>query len=448
MNRARAVSIPCSTTRRGWVRGAAAGLSGVALAACGGGESRSPDGTGAATLPPATIHHMAWNAPKDIDAPQQVAARFAAKSPGVNVVVEPPGGNNYEKLDTLLAADQEPDTFYLQGWLWQSYAGRGALLDLAPLIAKDRGFPSSTVFAKPHVDQTQWQGRTYMVPNDTGGFVLFFNKDLFQRAGVAFPNERWTWDDWFQAAGKLSTGEGSDRVYGYQAQESWRRNAMWVKQAGAECWDRIVGPSASRLDDATVIDTVQRQVDMRLRYRFSPPVGDGATIYNGRTAMVVEGDWVMETFKKDGRIAWDVAPLPRNKRQATVLLVHGSSASARGKRPDAAWAWLKYYTTEEAQTLHVTASGRVAITPELAKKVFLPIARDTFGAEHPEVFLTRWEYGSHYGITDLIDPVEKQAINPAFTAAFRGEQPVASALREAARLTNELLKSSRMVGGR
>ena len=64
------------------------------------------------------------------------------------------------------------------------------------------------------------------------------------------------------------------------------------------------------------------------------------------------------------------------------------------------------------------------------------------------MFLTRWEHGSHYGITDLIDPIEREALNPAFTAAFRGEQPVASALGEAARKTNELLRSSRMVAGR
>jgi multiple sugar transport system substrate-binding protein len=440
--------VPAGVSRRQWLRGAVAGLSGAALAACSGAGGSGGEGSGAATLPPATIRHLAWDAPKDIDAPQQVAARFVAKTPRVNVQVELPGGNNYQKLEALLAADQEPDTFYLQGWLWQSYAVRGALLDLAPLIAKDRGFPASTVFAKPHVDQTQLQGRTYMVPNDTGGFVLFYNKELFQRAGVPFPTDRWTWEDWFQAAGKLSSGDGADRIYGYQAQESWRRNAMWVKQAGADCWDRIVGPTTSRLDDPTVIDTVQRQADTRLRHRYSPPVGDGATIYNGRTAMVVEGDWTMDTYRRDGRIAYDVAPLPRNKRQATVLLVHGSSASARAKRPDAAWEWLKYYTTEEAQTLHVAASGRVAITPELATKIFLPIARTTFGAGHPEVFLTRWEYGSHYGITDLIDPVERQAINPAFTAAFRGDTPVATALREAARLTNDLLKTSRMVSGR
>ena len=438
-------------TRRAMVTNAglvpmAAALAGAALAACARGSGGEPPG--AAALAPATLRHLAWDAPKDIEAAQQVAVRFAARSPRISVQVEVPSGNNYQKLDALLAADQEPDTFYLQGWLWQSYALRGALLDLAPSIAKDRSFSAGAVFPKPHVEQTQWQGRTYMVPNDTGGFVLFYNTALFERAGVAFPNDRWTWDDWSQAAAKISAGDGGERVYGYQAQESWRRNAMWVKQAGAECWDRILAPTASRFDDSVVIDTVQQQVDMRLRYRYSPPAGESATIYNGRCAMVVEGDWTMDMYKRDGSVRWDVAPLPRNKRQATVLLVHGSSASARGKRPDAAWEWMKYYTTEEAQTAHVTASGRVAITPELAKKIFVPIARNTFGAQHPEVFLTKWEYGSHYGITDMIDPVEKEAVNPAFTAAFRGEQAVAAALREAARKANEILKMSRMATAR
>ncbi|MBI3972685.1 MAG: sugar ABC transporter substrate-binding protein [Chloroflexi bacterium] len=432
-------------SKRAWLRLSAA-LGGPALlAACVQGPGRQDQAPAAPSAGPVTIRHMPWNATKDIQAPQDVAEMFAAKQKRITVQVEPPGGDIYQKLDTLLAADQEPDTFYLQGWTWQPYAVRGAALDLTPLIRNDRGFPAGAVFPKPHQEQTNWQDRTYMVPNDTGGFVLFFNKDLFDRAGLGYPNERWTWDDWFKASERLTSGEGDAKVYGYEAQTNWRRNSWWIKQAGKEAWDRIVGPTKSALDDPLVIDTVQRQVDMVHRYRYSPvPGAQGVNIYTGRTAMKVEGDWTMWTYRQDQRIRWDVAPLPRHKQRATVLLVHGSSASARTKQKDAAWEWLKFYTTEDAQRAHVIATGRVAITPELAKKIFLPFAKSEFGAEHPEVFLTRWDHGSHFGITDVLADVEKEAINPAFTTIFKGEQAVAPTLREAARKANEILKSSRM----
>jgi ABC-type glycerol-3-phosphate transport system substrate-binding protein len=261
---------------------------------------------------------------------------------------------------------------------------------------------------------------------------------------VAYPTDRWTWDDWFRAAEKTTTGQGDTKVFGYQAQENWVRNSYWVKQAGKESWDRIVGPSRSLFDDPVVLDALQRQIDMRLRYRYAPMPADGATIYNGRAAMMVEGDWTMWTYRQDQRVRWGVAPLPGNKRKATVLLVHGSSMAARSKAPEATWEWMKYYTGEEAQQLHVQATGRVAITPDLARKIFLPYAKSEFGCENPEVFLTRWEYGSHWGISDIMADMERDVLTPAFLAVFRGEQPAATALPEAAKKVNEMLKSSRM----
>ncbi|MGH2371411.1 MAG: extracellular solute-binding protein, partial [Chloroflexota bacterium] len=363
-------------SKRQWLH-LVSGLAGAtALAACGAQSGASDErGATAATAEPVTIRHIPWNATKDIQAPQDVVEIFAAKQPRITVAVEPPAANVYEKLDTLLAADQAPDTIYLQGWRWQEYAVRGAVLNLTPLLRKDRGFSASTVLTKPHLDQTTWQDGTYMIPNDTGGYVLYFNKDLFNRAGMAYPSDRWTWDDWFQAAERLTTGEGDAKIYGYEAQRPWRRNSWWIKQAGKEAWDRIVAPTKSLLDDAVVIDTIQRQVDMVHRYRYSPVPGTKeVNIYTGRTAMKVEGDWIMWRFRQDQRIPWDIAPLPKHKQRATVLLVHGSSGMAGTKHPDAAWEWLKFYTTEEAQRAHVLATGRVPITPELAKKIFLPYA--------------------------------------------------------------------------
>jgi multiple sugar transport system substrate-binding protein len=434
----------------GWARavGAAGGAAGgLALASCaqGQGAGEAPPAQSAA---PVTIRHMPWNAAKDIQAPQDVVPLFAAKHPRITVQVEPPGGNIYQKLETLFAADQEPDVFYLQGWMWQSYAVRGSLLDLAPLLRRDRAFPAGAVFARPHLEQTHWQDRTYMVPNDTGGFVLFFNRELFERSGVAVPNDTWTWDDWQSAAERLTRGDGDAKVFGYEAQENWRRNSYWIKQTGKEPFDRISGPGACLMDDPAVVEAVQRQVDTVQRLRIAPKLEDQATIYNGRAAMKVEGDWTMWTYKQDGRIRWDVAPLPRHKRRATVLLVHGSSAAARTRHREAAWEWLKFYTTEEAQRAHVLATGRVTITPELARRIFVPYAKQEFAAEHPEVFLTRWEYGSHWGVSDALDEAERDAINPAFQAAFRGEQPVATALREAARKATDILKASRMAAAR
>lgn len=413
------------------------------LAACGlagrGGDQP--------TAAPVAIRHTPWPPVVDLQSAQAVEKLFAQRHPSIAVQIEPGQGNQYDKLESLMAAGSESDTFHLQGWFWQGYAVRGALLDLNPVLRKDRAFPASAVFAKPQLEQTRWQDRTYMVPSDTGGYVLFYNKDLFDRAGVAYPNERWTWDDWFRAAERLTGGQAETKTFGYEVSDQWWRNAPWWKQAGKEAFDRVVGPTRCLLDDPNVLDAVQRQADMRLRYRYAPMPEDRAPIYDGRTAMKPEGDWTMK-FYKPPKFAWDIAPLPRHKQPATILLVHGHAASARTRHPEAVWQWLKFWTTEEGQRQHVITTGRVPITPELAKKLFLTYAKAEFGVPSPEVFLRRWEHGSHWGISDVNADLETQVLNPLFRAALRGEQPVVSAMREATRQANEILKRSRMAEAR
>src|SRR5688500_5582386 len=121
-------------TRRRWLARLSWGAASTVMAAACAGPAGMGAG-GGQTAPakgPMTIRHMPWEAPKDIQAAEDVAKAFNQKNGRVTVKVEPAGGPNYDKLTALFAASQAPETFYLQGWLWQQYAVRGMLLDLAP----------------------------------------------------------------------------------------------------------------------------------------------------------------------------------------------------------------------------------------------------------------------------------------------------------------------------
>jgi hypothetical protein len=84
------------------------------------------------------------------------------------------------------------------------------------------------------------------------------------------------------------------------------------------------------------------------------------------------------------------------------------------------------------------------VTPEQAQKLWVPLAKASFGVGHPEVFLKQWEFGSSYFNSDLTLRLEQEALDPGFKKVMEGEAAVLDGLAETARLATELLKSSRL----
>lgn len=434
-----------SVTRRLVVgRAAAVGEAfgaGSLLAAC---QTRSIADSAQPAAGPVEIRHVPQNSVKDEEAFRRIAEAFNQRQQKVRVVAEAPGDNSYVKLDTLIAGGMPPDAAWTQGSQWMRYLAQGVLLDLAPIVSKDRSFPADKIFIKAHDEQTKFRGKTYVMPLNTGGFALYFNKDLFDRAGVRYPSDGWTWDDWFRTAEKLTSSSGDQKQWGHTVYSNYKWNVPWMKQIQKEGWDRPMAPAKCQLDDPAIVDAMRRQADMRLRYQYAPMPADGTDFYKGRVAMNISGEWEMWRLRQEGRVKWDVAVLPRNKRAATLLFVQGSMVLNTTRAPDAIWTWLKELTTEDAQRQVIQASSRMPATPELAQKLFLPYAQQEFGAEHPDVFMKQWEYGTTHFSSDLTSRLEKEALDPGMKSVMEGQIGVQDGLAEITRLANEILKSSKL----
>jgi multiple sugar transport system substrate-binding protein len=431
-----------AVSRRTLILGGGAGAL-AALAACGRGQQGQETQPSSQTAPTIDLRHIPQNSVKDGEAFRRAVDDFNQRQSRIRVIVEEPGDNSYVKFDTLIAAGTPPDAAWTQASQWPAYLARGALLDLTPIVQRDRSFPADRVYPKVHDDQTKFRGRIYVVPNNTGGFVTYFNKEMFDRAGVPYPKEGWTWDDYFHVAEKLTTGTGDQKQFGGTVYSNYKWNVPWTKQINKEGWDRVLAPTKCLLDDAEIVDAMRRQAELRTRFQHAPMPADNATFANGRVAMVINGEWNMWDLRQAGQVRWDMTVLPKGKRAATLLFVQGNMVSVSTKHPDEVWEWLKELTGEQAQRYVVESAGRMPITPELAQKLFVPYAKEKYGAEHPEVALKQWEIGTTYVSSDLTSRLEKEALDPGMKQIMEGQVAVAPGLAETARLANEILKSSK-----
>jgi multiple sugar transport system substrate-binding protein len=383
------------------------GLAGGALlAACAtpgttapGGQA--PPGGGAA---PAQLRLSIWADVQDWDVYSALITDLQAARPNLTVSGEQytgQGVNYYDKLQTLFAAGDAPDVAYVQGWIWQPYALQGLLLPLDNALSKDRAV--QRVLPPNYEAQSRLRGKTYMLTADTGPMVIFYNKDLFDRAGVPHPTDGWTLDDLIDRARKLTRQDGGQQVWGYQVNTGYLRNFPWIRLNGAREWDRVEEPKKSQWDSAGVTQEVQLQLgDLINRLRVAPPRTNAPAEQNaiqfGYAAMKMEGPWFLPQMwgpkaARQGGLLYDVAPMPRGTQQQAVHLQHGHAVSATTRAPDAAWELVKWIQSEAGQR-RIAEGGRMCNLAENNERIWGPLASKAYGFANVQAFLQTQKTGS------------------------------------------------------
>ena len=109
----------------------------------------------------------------------------------------------WDKLQTGIAGGAAPDVFAMDGPLFPDYQSRDVLLDLKPLIDRD-GYDLSQLADQGVADFTTADGGQYGIPRDLNTIVLYYNKDMFDAAGIPYPDDTWDWAKLIEVAKQLT----------------------------------------------------------------------------------------------------------------------------------------------------------------------------------------------------------------------------------------------------
>lgn len=132
---------------------------------------------------------------------KELIERFMEKHPNIKVTTQSaPYGQFYQKLDTQIAAESAPDVWLSDGVLVMKYAERDAAKDLTEWIERDLD-KDAYYGLEFNMDA---EGKYWAVPQGIQIGALFYNKDMFDKAGVDYPDESWTWDDLKETAAQLT----------------------------------------------------------------------------------------------------------------------------------------------------------------------------------------------------------------------------------------------------
>jgi len=335
-----------------------AALAATVIAAGCGGSGSSGNGR---------VNIVLWHGYVDVEgnALNAAAKRFNATHPKIHVTVQNYGNADYalQKVLTAIRGGSYPDIVYLYGSWAANMARTPKAVDVAPLIKDDPSINWNDFWPAERKAVTVGS-KIIGVPALVDNLALVYNKKLFDKAGIPYPTADWTWDDFRNAAKRLTDPAAKQFGWAYVADGSedtvWRFDAL-LWQAGGD----ILTPdqkhaafnSAAGVKAATLL---QQMATVDHSVYLDNGNGTYANLFNsGKIAMLFTGPWDLSGFPD---VNYGIQILPGDQNHQTisgpdqwVMLDNGDD------RRSAAWTFLKWFTSTEQATKWSIATGDLPI---------------------------------------------------------------------------------------
>lgn len=397
-----------------------------------------------------TVSYYTW-ASGDGDENERALVDTCAAELGITVDYSAAEGTNdlMTELRALNAAGELPDVFWMSSGFVDEFAQDGLLYNIQEFVDRDVMSQAENYFTASF-DAARWpdksEGDMYGFTHHFVETVLYYNVDAFDAAGVDYPSEGWTWDDFLVAAQALTIDENDDGLmdqYGYEFYgryahiESWvyQNNGRWLNEEKTE-----FAPNEAAIEAVMFLDSL---ID---EYGVAPTPAEMDGVDNpfrqGLAAMWIDGAWNMGS-NRDSGINFGIGPVPRGP-QAEGDTAYGwsdlISVGATTEHPEEAWGLINCVTGPN-RTIDLVEDGKipvyrpVALTDEWLEldqlptnKEFLLEWADNIG---PTSFTPGWGEWRGY--------VAGAGLRGTLNEAFNGNITIDEAVAASGELANEVL---------
>jgi len=340
------------------------------LSACatGGGSSGAPKDLKA--VKGQVIWQTRGNEVERTGQDQVMIPLFKEVAPNIEIVKAEIAGGSGPYNDKLLAdfaAGSPPDLFGF-GMNYFGYWVRGMVADLNPLIARDKF--DLNQFLPGLTDKFKIKGKQYGLPQlTTFGTLLFYNKALFDQAGLKYPpvdwdDKAWTTERLLENAQKMTKNPGqSEAVYGLNMGGSRPEMPVWIFGGDPflkEHYDVGVAPT-TRIDSAESMAAHEFLQDLRWKYYTNAQTGKdsttGISFTSGRYGMEVAGGWNFWSWTTIKDFKWAAAAIPYKVTNKNTAYNDFWEMSAQSKSKDATWEFMKHLVNPETQKKYTEITG-------------------------------------------------------------------------------------------
>ncbi len=281
---------------------------------------------------------------------------FDQQFPHLKLTIDP-ANNDMSKIIVQTMAGIGPDVIDCYNRMQlHTYYQAGILEDITDW-AKEAGTTPDICWESAR-ENMMIEGRQYGFPTNPGPWVIFYNKDIFDKAGLPYPSGDWTWDEFVDVAKKLTLKEPGSRrnttygIMGYDIMEAiWQNGGSLYNKDGTRC----------ALDSPEAIEAAQWLMDLQFVHGCAPSPseeeamaaaggwGQGIiTLFDaGRLGMIRYGRWGLIVWRKNPKLRIGVCPLPYRKQKATTFVTRISVLNKKSPYKREAFNFMKFLASED-----------------------------------------------------------------------------------------------------
>ncbi|HCI29215.1 MAG TPA: ABC transporter substrate-binding protein [Fervidobacterium sp.] len=280
-----------------------------------------------------------------------------------------PGSDLMTKIQTSVLSGQTPDMAISDIISVPLVIDTGKVIDLMPFVKRDKYdlsdfYESTLVYGKVG-------GKLFTIPVSSSNLALFWNKDLFKKAGLDPERPPRTWDELVQYGKTIKEKTGK---FGYELYLDGGEGTTWqwqifLWQAGGEFLDPNKGYRTATFNSKAAVKALQFWVDLTNTYKISP-IASWGLFSRGEAAMVMDGSWMTQFFpaQVDFELGSAIFPYPSDGKPATnmggeQIFIFDTSK----EREEACWQFIQWFTSTKVQVDWDKATGFIPVKQSVAK---------------------------------------------------------------------------------
>lgn len=307
-----------------------------------------------------TIRFTSWGNDVEEQSLRALIKEFEKRNPHIRVEVEiTPWSRMLDKLMISSAGGRPPDVTRISSEWFPPIAAKGLLEPLDKYIERDN-YDLDDFYPESIEGWGVWNGQILEIPTDIDIYAMYYNKDMFDKYKIPYPDETWDWDKYLEVAKKLTIDTNGDGQI-----DQWGTTLdMWWQDYVYANGGTIIGPDAATgdvqctLDQPAAYQGLQFMADLINKYHVSPTAEEAANqgtsklFTSGRIGMTISGSWAAELIYKNEitTFKYDVAPIPKGPK-ARVSIICGAAYAVlnRSQHKEEAWELVKWMTGKEYQ---------------------------------------------------------------------------------------------------
>jgi multiple sugar transport system substrate-binding protein len=302
-----------------------------------------------------TIKFSSWGSQSEVTILKKLIEDFEKKNPDIKVEFMHIPQNYFQKLHLLFASNLAPDVVFLNNIYAPIYINANLLEDLKPYFQEEI---RNNVFYENTIKSFSYEDKIYAIPRDVSNLVIYYNKDLFYKYKIKYPEKNWTISDFLRISQEI-------KKKGTFAINSETDSLYWLYFVSTNGGGILSDNKKSIIiTDKNSIEALQLYSDLFNKYKIAPTKSQissktGAQMFvNGEIAMYLSGRWMVPKLREIAHFNWDIINFPSSTKGKTLVDSSAWSVSKNSKNKDASIKLIKFLSSKNSIE-KLSASGLI-----------------------------------------------------------------------------------------